>query len=114
MQTENTVAKGLGIFSLALGLAEVLAPHGVAKLAGLQDNAALTRALGAREIAAGVGVLGAGNPGPGLWARFVGDFIDLGVMSRSLKRPSPRLYVALGMVAGITLLDLWAARRFTK
>ena len=55
------LAKALGVFSVGLGLAQVLAPHGVARAIGLEDdedeNRRTMRALGVREIATGVGLL---------------------------------------------------------
>src|SRR5215208_7188744 len=40
---EEQLARGLGWFSLGLGLAELLAPRGVAKVAGLRGNTGLIR-----------------------------------------------------------------------
>ena len=62
------LATALGLFSLALGLAEVLTPHKVAARTGV-PYPALIRAFGLRELAAGVGILTARRPGPWLWAR---------------------------------------------
>src|SRR3954470_8442295 len=65
------LARGLGWFSIGLGLAEVLAPGGLAKMIGVPERRAVFRALGFREIASGVAILTQTQPAPGLcraWA----------------------------------------------
>ncbi|HJR50840.1 MAG TPA: DUF4267 domain-containing protein, partial [Gemmatimonadales bacterium] len=54
------LARMLGVFSVGLGLTQILAPHGLARAIGLEDddqNSKTMRALGFREIATGVGLL---------------------------------------------------------
>lgn len=59
------LARGLGWFSLGLGLAEVLAPRAVARITGVRtSNAGLIRLLGLREIAHGVGIFAQGGVRP--------------------------------------------------
>ena len=60
MNTEKT-AQGLAIFSLALGVLEVLASPLLCETLGLKNREGLVRAFGLREIAAGVGILWAQN-----------------------------------------------------
>lgn len=53
-------ARGLGLFSLGLGLAQVLAPRGVARLVGLPDTSRTRTVLaltGMCEVASGIGLL---------------------------------------------------------
>ena len=62
-------AKGLGVFSLGLGLAQLIAPSGVARLVGLPDTQRSRTALtliGMRELASGIGLLA--RPGSASWA----------------------------------------------
>ena len=67
------LARGLGWFSLGLGLAEVTAPGTMARLIGIPEedeaSASMLRALGAREIAHGVSILMRADSAPRLWAR---------------------------------------------
>src|SRR3982750_2637825 len=50
------LARGLGWFSIGLGLAELLAPRGVARVAGVRGNTTLIRLFGLREIASGIAI----------------------------------------------------------
>src|SRR6476469_11245887 len=53
----ESLANFLGVFSLGLGLAQVLAPEGMSKVCGIADaegNAPLMRMMGMREISHGV------------------------------------------------------------
>ena len=57
---KDALAEGLGWFSLALGVALLASPGGIARAIGAPDNAATRRTLGfvgVREIAAGVTIL---------------------------------------------------------
>jgi uncharacterized membrane protein len=74
----------------------------------------LTRALGARELTAGIGLLIRERSAPWLWARVAGDVMDLALLANVMrpgKADRSRVGRALAAVAGVTLLDAWAARR---
>ena len=59
------VAKGLGWFSLGLGLLEVAVPGRIARGLGLPVSPALVGLAGMRELGAGLAVLTyPGSPGP--------------------------------------------------
>jgi len=114
----NPWARGLGWFSLGLGAAELLVPSELARLIGVRDNSrtrGILRALGAREVAAGVGLLLPRRPGRYLWSRVVGDVVDLallgGAMAFDRRTDTKRSSLALATVAGVTALDAWAASR---
>jgi hypothetical protein len=76
------------------------------------------RLVGARELLAGVGILRRRNARGWLWARVVGDVMDLALLGAAFnsvkKRRRGRLPVALMAVAGVAVLDLLAARRAGK
>ncbi len=107
--TATKLAIGLGVFSLALGAAELLAPRRTARAAGLKAGGLTMRAYGAREIAAGVGLLVAKNKTPWLWARIAGDALDLATIGAA-RRDRQRAAISLAAVAGVTLMDVLAAR----
>lgn len=101
----------LGWFSIGLGLAQILAPERVARLAGANPNAS-TRgtmlALGLREITCGVGILAQPQSAGWLWARVAGDLMDLALLGRTLSSPEGERGNALASTAavvGVTLLD---------
>ena len=111
-------AKGLGLFSIALGLAEVLASRQLGELAGLNEkHSSYLPLLGVREIAHGVGILKSTKPTAGVWTRVGGDAIDLAFLGKVFADETTnksRLAVALGAVAGVTALDLICAKKLAK
>jgi hypothetical protein len=113
---EMRIAKGLGWFSIGLGLTELLAPRWLARAIGAcDDNTKLMRAFGLREIAAGVAILGTERPTKGLWARVAGDALDIGALLIALGNSfqKGRVAAALGAVVGVTALDAVCARRLS-
>src|SRR6185312_9721257 len=73
-------ARALGCFSIFLGAMELAAPARLAALLGLDGKEGLLRAYGSREVAAGIAVL-AGFLAPAMWARVVGDLIDIATLA---------------------------------
>jgi uncharacterized membrane protein len=119
---ESTLAKGLGWFSLGLGLAELAAPASVAQVIGVRDDPHarnLLRAYGLREVANGAAILGSGADDPEwLWARVAGDVLDLATMGAALRRNGEtdgrKLAVGMASVAGVLVADVMAARRLHR
>jgi hypothetical protein len=112
----KTLARGLGWFSIGLGLAEMLAPKMLTRQIGMQGKEALLRFYGAREIASGIGILMSGNPGPWIWGRVAGDALDLAILTTGLGNDNPRkgnVAIALAAVAGVTALDGITAQALT-
>jgi uncharacterized membrane protein len=110
------LARGLGWFSIGLGLAEVLAPGGIAKISGVsRRNTGLIRLLGLREIAHGVGIFSQGRrPAEALWARVVGDALDLACLGAAFASPETkkgRLAFATANVLAVTALDVLCAQQ---
>lgn len=116
MPTIQTSGRALGWFSLGLGAAQVLAPHAVQRLAGVRGGGpsdGLVRFVGARELAAGVGVLSQRKPAVWLWSRVAGDAMDLlllGVAITDSHNRRGRVALALAAVGGVTLADVLAAQ----
>ncbi|MDB5108480.1 MAG: hypothetical protein JWM69_1421 [Candidatus Binatus sp.] len=112
------LARGLGWFSIALGLAEAAMPRRVGQLAGVRNHSRLIRLLGTRELATGIGILGSRRIRPNsLWARVAGDVMDLAVLgaaAREYTTDRRRLSIATAAVAGVTLLDVLCAEQLTK
>jgi uncharacterized membrane protein len=116
----GALARGMGWFSLGLGAAQLAAPGRVAELAGVRDDdrtLSTMRALGAREIASGLGILGMSRPAPFLWGRVAGDAMDLALLGRALngrRADRRRVTIALALVGGAALLDLLASVRASR
>lgn len=111
-ECEDPLVLFLGVFSLGLGLAEVLAQERVARWTGVR-NRTLLRAYGLREIIAGVGILTDPQPAPWLWSRVMGDMLDLGTLGVAYARSSAhdrnRASQAAIAVAAVTALDVACA-----
>ncbi|MFN7927941.1 MAG: SRPBCC family protein [Blastocatellia bacterium] len=115
---EQQLARGLGWFSLGLGVAEVVAPRGLARLIGLRGNHdALLRWLGAREIASGIGMLTERRPARSAWSRVAGDAMDLALLGTAFTLPKSnrgRLVAATAAVAGVTALDVLCSQQVSR
>lgn len=118
------LVEGLGLFSLGLGTAQLLAPGAMNRLIGVDDDAksrAVMRWLGgAREVAAGVGIESRYRPDLWLWARVAGDMLDLSMLGAVLASPRrdlagrSRAAVATAAVVGVTVADVVAAVRVRR
>lgn len=115
---------GLGLFSLGLGTAQLVAPGAMNRAIGADDDAK-TRALqrwlgGAREVVAGAGIESRRKPAIWLWVRVAGDMVDLsmlsGVLGKRWRRSQTRrrAAIATAAVAGVTMADLIAALRLSR
>ena len=105
----HSMARGLGWFSIGLGLAEVLAPRAVTRGLGMEGNEQLVQAYGLREIATGIGVLSSHQPAPWIWGRVGGDALDMATLAGGLQPDNPKkdnVEMALAAVAGVTVLDV--------
>jgi len=117
---QEPLAKGLGIFSFALGLPQLLAPGRVNRLIGVRDDATSRmwmRAVGVREIVAGVGIFSRRRPTEWIWGRVAGDTMDLALLGAALRDASDqpaRTLVATGAVAGAFAADLLDGVRLTR
>jgi uncharacterized membrane protein len=105
---EEALARGMGWFSLALGATELVAPRAFARLIGAPETPSLTRVLGLREIASGVGILSEKRPVGWMWSRVAGDVMDLAYLGAAFgarNARAGRLALATAAVAGATAID---------
>ena len=110
----DQMAAGLGYFSLALGTAELIAPNAISRAAGLEGYRDLVRAYGVREIATGLAILASHDATPWVWGRVAGDAIDLATVAAGAKKlTKTNTLIALGMLAGVTALDIFCASRLS-
>lgn len=113
------LAHGLAWFSIGLGLAELLTPRGVAKIAGLQGNHTnFIRLMGLREIAHGVAIFAQGRrPAAAVWSRVAGDALDLAALGACFASPDAdkgRLTFATANVLAVTALDVLCAQQLSS
>jgi uncharacterized membrane protein len=113
------LARGLGFFSLGLGLSEFLAPRAIAKISGIdEENTSVIRLMGLREIFHGLGIFAQGKkPAEAMWARVAGDALDLAALGAAFTSPKSskgRLAFATANVLTVTALDLVCAQQLSS
>jgi len=113
----DTLARGLGLFSIALGVAEVVAPRALARALGMKGQEGLIAGYGVREIATGIGILASKDPTPWIWGRVAGDGLDLATLATALEGKNPKkgnVGIAMAAVAGVTALDVYCAQTLSR
>jgi uncharacterized membrane protein len=113
------LARGLGYFSLGLGLSELLAPRAIAKISGLDEkDTGVIRLMGLREILHGLGIFAQGRrPKEAVWSRVAGDALDLAALGAAFASPKTakgRLAFATANVLAVTALDVICARALSS
>lgn len=112
------LARGLGWFSVGLGLTELLAPSLIARISGVsEERTGLIRLYGLRELASGVAIFSQKNPAAGVWSRVAGDALDFASLSAAYMSPNAkkgRITIAAANVAAVTALDVICARQLSN
>jgi uncharacterized membrane protein len=113
------LARGLGWFSVGLGMAELLMPGAVARIAGGRGkHTGLLRLYGLREIASGLMIFSQGRrPAAGVWSRVAGDAVDLATLGLAFLTPSTNkagVTFAAANVLGVTALDVICAQQLSR
>jgi uncharacterized membrane protein len=112
MSTAQTIARGLGLFSLGLGAYQLAAPGQFVQSIGMRakpERETETRMVGARELAAGAALLARPMPVTWMWMRVAGDAMDLALLRREMGRRDvqrQRLGSAFNAAAAITAVDV--------
>ncbi|HEY2961373.1 MAG TPA: SRPBCC family protein [Pyrinomonadaceae bacterium] len=111
------LAKGLGWFSIGLGLSELLAPRAIARISGVSNtHTGLIRLYGLRELASGIGIFSQKKPTEAVWSRVAGDAMDLASLGVAFTSPNAkrgRVAFATANVLAVTALDLMCAKQLT-
>jgi hypothetical protein len=114
---QDGMTRGLGYFSIALGLAELAAPRRLRRAAGIDAPDALVRGYGARTIANGIALLTTRDAAPWMWGRVAGDALDIATVAlapadwRDGDRRKPW---ALGVLLAVAAIDLYCAARLSR
>jgi uncharacterized membrane protein len=116
----DRLATGLGLFSVGLGTAQLLAPGRVNRLIGIRDDRRARRwqrVVGMQELSAAAGIFGPGAARPWLVGRTVGDVMHLGMLARAAgtrgEHPA-RLAGAIASVVGCLGADATASVRTSR
>jgi len=113
-------AKGLGWFSIGLGLAQIGAPRAVARFIGVNDDEETKNtmfAIGLREITSGIGILSRPRPAGWVWSRVGGDLMDLAFLGKAMsseQNDKGRLAAATAAVLGVTVVDFLTGQQLSK
>jgi hypothetical protein len=108
----DRLARNLGWFSIALGVVELVGAERIAGALGMRGKEGLIRTFGMREIGSGMLSLSIDKKA-GLWSRVAGDGLDIATLAAGLhpgNRKRRNVGLALTMVLGVTLLDIFAAQ----
>jgi uncharacterized membrane protein len=115
------LANALGWFSIGLGLAQIAAPRGVARLIGVRDDGrsvSIMRMIGVREIASGIGILSQARRHPSwMWSRVAGDVMDLALLGNALnakRGDRNRIVSATAAVLGVAALDVISGQQLER
>lgn len=113
----RTLARGLALFSLGLGVFQLAAPGRLTGFLGLdEDYDGLVRMYGAREIAQGLAIMSDRTPTAGVWSRVAGDALDFATLGVSMVRAEPRrdrVLLAMAMVAAVGVVDAICAAQLS-
>ena len=116
-ESAKKLAKGLGWFSIGLGLAELLAPRAIANITGVsKERTGLIRLYGLRELAAGITIFAQEKPTEGVWSRVAGDALDLTSLGLAATNPNAkkgRIAFATANVLAVTALDVMCAMQLS-
>ena len=113
-----TVSGSLGLFSIALGLAELLAPTTLRRELGLKHvpTTAVRTLYGLRELTAGWALVSDPTDYRWLWARVAGDVLDIATLKTGDTWANPKrgaVKVGLAAVYAITVVDVLTALRMS-
>jgi uncharacterized membrane protein len=115
----ESLAVGLGWFSVALGVAELAAPQSVARFIGVAptDRTLTTlRSFGARELGNGIALLAQPDRAAWVWSRVAGDAVVLAALGNAMGSSEThrgRAAFAAMAVLGVTALDVLCAQQLT-
>jgi hypothetical protein len=115
LSSADRLGRALGWFSVALGFMELVAPQRITRALGMDGSEGLVRAYGARELGSGILSMSPEKQ-IGLWSRVSGDGLDIATLVTALRPNNPKrgnVGLALGLVLGVTLLDILAGQLVT-
>ena len=112
--TPHAFARVIGWSSLALGVAQIVAAHPVARCLGVEKHVGIVRACGARQIVNGAGLLidrRSSSRARWMQARAVGDATDVGLLCAVAcageNRKRANAAAALTAAGAVLALDLF-------
>jgi uncharacterized membrane protein len=115
--SDERIGDALGWLSVGLGLGALFAPRALGRAMGMTGSSSVLRAVGARELVSGMGLLTQRNRTPWLWSRVIGDVMDLALIGSAVRPGNPgrgRALGALAIVGAVTAADIAASLRQSR
>ena len=114
-QTSYGLARGLGWFSIGLGVMQVFMPRAITRMLGFRGKKGLVQFYGVREIGTGIAILNSADPTPWIWGRVAGDALDVVTVTGALLGPrKSNVMLTLVVLGGIGALDLICAEQLSR
>src|SRR3954471_4336801 len=118
VRDKDPLAQFLGWFSVGLGTAQLTAPRALCRFVGASDEGLaprVMRAMGARELAQGTGILVRPRPTAWLWSRGAGDVLDLSLLALTgVKNRRPPTAFSIPNVLAVTVRDIYESRHLAR
>ena len=118
VRDKDPLAQFLGWFSIGLGTAQLVAPRTLSRIVGASDDGVaprVLRAMGARELTQGAGILVRPRPTMWLWSRVAGDAVDLALLGLvAAQNRKARTAFAIANVLAVTVPDVYESRFLSR
>ena len=111
------LAQFLGVFSILLGIIELIWGGPLGRALGLGGQEWIVRVYGAREFLNGVLILASKDPTPWIWLRVIGDALDAGTLVYGYTRDPSKLtniIIAFVAVTPIVIADIYCAIKLSR
>lgn len=112
----QSIAQGMGVFSVLLGLTELVLGGPIAQTLGLTGYEWIIYVYGVREIFAGILIFAFKDSLPWMWFRVFGDLIDLATVAFGYSRhlaDNSNFVIAIIALTGATAIDVYCAIRLS-
>src|SRR4051812_10328460 len=111
------LAQGLGVFSIVLGMIELIWGGPLGRSLGLDGYEWIVRVYGAREMLNGILILASKDPTPWIWLRIIGDALDAGTLIWGYMRhpeDATGIIIAFIAVTPVVIADIFCAIKLTR
>jgi hypothetical protein len=111
------LAQGLGVFSIVLGLVELIWGGPLSRSLGMDGQEWIVRLYGGREILTGILILASKDPTPWIWLRVIGDALDAGTLVWGYMRhpeDATGIIIAFIAVTPVVIADIYCAIKLSS
>ena len=111
------LAQALGVFSILLGIVELIWGGSLGRSLGLDGQEWIVRVYGVREFLNGVLILACKDPTPWIWLRVIGDVLDAGTLVWGYMRDpadATGIVIAFLAVTPVVMADIYCAIKLSS